>query len=131
MLGQSEDRNVPFVVYFLVGVTPYLVSSRSALPLVPACSPMASLRIRSWHGSQILPLRATTSFPQIMHFFFSSLMQHTPWQVSIQLFDLFRILQDELKSVSRMVLDFSLQFNLFAFERLWLKLIFFKQVRRR
>jgi hypothetical protein len=49
---------------------------------------------------------------------------------SIQHFDLFRILQDKLQSVSGMILDFSLQFHLFAFECLRLKLIFFEQVRR-
>src|SRR5262245_59544859 len=60
--------------YFLVGVIPCLVNSRSARSLTPACSPMASLRIRPWQGSQILPLKFTSIFPQIIHFFFSSLM---------------------------------------------------------
>ena len=121
--------------YFLVGVTPCLVNSRSARSLIPACSPMASLRMRSWQGSQILPLKVTSIFPQIIHFFFSSLMatilflMERPCQVLIQHFDLFRILQDQLQSVSGMILDFSLQFNLFAFECLRLKLIFFEQVR--
>src|SRR5262245_28643650 len=80
-------------LYFLVGGTPCLVSSRLAWSLVLACSPMASRRMRSWQGSQMLPLRFTTSFPQIMHFFFFSFIKH-PEQFLIQHFDLFGILQD-------------------------------------
>ena len=97
---------------------------------------MASLRMRSWQGSQILPFKVTSIFPQIIHFFFSSFMATILFLMErsakflIQHFDLFRILQDQLQSVSGMILDFSLQFNLFAFERLRLKLIFFEQVRR-
>jgi hypothetical protein len=97
---------------------------------------MASLRMRSWQCSQMLPLKVTSIFPQIIHFFFSSLMatilflMDAPAKLSIQHFDLFRILQDKLQSVSGMILDFSLQFHLFAFECLRLKLIFFEQVRR-
>ena len=62
------------------------------------------------HGDDSIPMERSAKF----------LIQH---------FDLFRILQDQLQSVSGMILDFSLQFNLFAFECLRLKLIFFEQVR--
>src|SRR5262249_25183746 len=78
------------ILYFLVGGTPCLVSSRLAWSLVPACSPMASRRMRSWQGSQMLRLRSITSFPQIMHFFFSSLIE----QVKMQQFDVLGILQN-------------------------------------
>src|SRR5262249_19870551 len=113
-------------IYFLVGGTPCLVSSRLAWSLVLACSPMASRRMRSWQGSQMLRLRSTTSFPQIMHFFFSSLIE----QVSIQHFDLLGIVKVQLNSVLRMFLDFSLNFNFFALDCLRLKFFFFERARR-
>jgi hypothetical protein len=49
-----------------------------------------------------------------------------PCQVLFQHFDLSGILKDQLQSVLRMILDFSLQFNLFALESLRLQFAFFE-----
>src|SRR5205823_10630153 len=60
--------------FYFLGGTPCLVNSRSARSPMLACSPKASLRIRSWQGSQIAPLSIVAGLPQIMHVFFSSLI---------------------------------------------------------
>ena len=71
-----------------------------------------------------------------MHFFFSSFIPAILLQIVlprglIQQFDLRGILEYQLQAVLGMIFDFSMQFNLFAFERLRLQFIFLKQFRGR
>ena len=106
-------------------------------PVIDAC-----LFAHGLPANAILAVFTDASFEDHQHFsadhtfflFFAHGDDSIPMEHSakflIQHFDLFRILQDQLQSVSGMILDFSLQFNLFAFECLRLKLIFFEQVRR-
>src|SRR5262249_52055752 len=60
--------------YFLSLLTPCRLSSRSALSLSRACSPIASRRILSRQASQIPPRKSLAGLPQTIHFFSDSLI---------------------------------------------------------
>jgi hypothetical protein len=68
--------------YFLVDATPWCASSRSARSLAPTCSPMASRRMRSWHGWQMLPFSTVIGLPQTMHFLVGSAIGCTVPQIN-------------------------------------------------
>ena len=99
-----------FVAYFLVVGMPCRIISRSARSATPACSPIASRRIRSWQGWQIPPLITSAGLPQIMHFLLGSLVMAFLGKLSfvkplVNQPYLVGILDDNLHAVLRMVFD--------------------------
>jgi len=79
---KQNQRQCRLSHYFLVDGIPWRVISRSARSATPACSPIASRRIRSWQGWQIPPLITSAGLAQIMHFLLGSFIIKNSWKVT-------------------------------------------------